>query len=165
MSTHKLFSRGFCALAVAAAAWIALSDTASAGLLRPRFIDSENAALASAGVPVSLTSAMYDPSCCAPVPVCCPQPCITYQHRGLCKVKCCGCEPPVKTVLNVTNPCTCCPVAIPVCLPSCCTGCPDVNARGALFGDGVVSYNWCCGVRVTVRFKHCGDVVVTYHHA
>ena len=93
---------------------------------------------------------------------CCPTPCVKYRHVGLHKVKCCGCEPPVSTALCVKNPCTCCPVVVPVCLPACCCGEPKVSCRPTLLAQGEVTYDWCCGVRVTVRFQKCGDVLVTY---
>ena len=48
----------------------------------------------------------------------CPAPCITYRYRG-CRDICCGCPTPIKTVLQVKNPCTCCVVDVPVCLPGC----------------------------------------------
>jgi hypothetical protein len=98
--------------------------------------------------------------CCAPQPVCCPKPCITYHHRG--PKLCCGCcQPPVPTVLSVKNPCTCCPVDVSVCLPACCTGDPKVCCGTGLLGRDVVEYEWCCGFSVRVAFKHCGDLVVT----
>lgn len=108
--------------------------------------------------------------CAAPVPapcVCCPTPCIKYRHAllPLCKPCCDPCKPPIKAVLAVKNPCTCCPVEVPVCLPSCCCGEPKVSCRKAVLGAGVVTYDWCCGVSVTVRFDKCGDVLVTYHGA
>ncbi|MBS0209027.1 MAG: hypothetical protein JSS27_08750 [Planctomycetes bacterium] len=108
---------------------------------------------------IPMAASLNAGDCCPP---CCPTPCITYRHAGLRKVKCCGCEPPVQTVLCVSNPCTCCPVNVPVCLPSCCTGAPAVACRGGILCDGVVTYDWCCGVTVSVKFKKCGDVVVTY---
>lgn len=85
---------------------------------------------------------------------CCPQPCITYKHRGHHSV-CCGCAPSYETVLCATNPRTCCPVNIPVCVPGCCTGAPTMTCH-----HNTVRYEWCCGYRVTVRFKHNGDVKV-----
>ena len=93
----------------------------------------------------------------------CYEPCIRYRHWGR---KLCGCcEPYVGQVLCVTNPRTCCKAEVPVCLPACCTGCPTVTRRCALLGGSVVTYRWCCGVSVTVRFDRCGDVLVTYHGA
>jgi hypothetical protein len=63
-------------------------------------------------------------------------------------------------VLTATNPCTCCPVAIPVCVPGCCQGEPCVSCHRGLLCTNVVDFDWACGYRVTVRFKHNGDVVV-----
>ncbi|MBI2825826.1 MAG: hypothetical protein HYX69_14160 [Planctomycetia bacterium] len=94
-------------------------------------------------------------------PSCCPQPCIRYVHRG-CATVCCGCKPPVETVLKVVNPHTCCAVDVPVCLPACCDGCPTVASRCGILCRGVVTYDWCCGYRVVVRFDRCGDVTVVY---
>jgi hypothetical protein len=96
--------------------------------------------------------------------VCCPNPCIKYRNAILdCKVRCCDpCKPPVQMVLQVMNPCTCCPVEVPVCLPSCCCDVPTVECRKALFGSHVVSHEWCCGVEVNVRFQRDGDILVTY---
>jgi hypothetical protein len=106
-------------------------------------------------------AATADPGCCAPAPKCCPQPCITYLYRG-CRKACSGCEPPVKTTLKVVNPCTCCAGEIPVCLPACCDGCPQISSRPGLLCQGVVHYDWCCGFSVTIRFDRCGDAVVIY---
>jgi hypothetical protein len=92
--------------------------------------------------------------------VCCPQPCIIYKHRGHHRACCDCCAPPIETVLTATDPCTCCPVAIPVCVPGCCTCAPTMTCHDGLFCSGVVQYDWSCGYRVTVRFKHNGDVVV-----
>ena len=48
---------------------------------------------------MNLTSTQ-PPDCCAPQPICCPKPCITYRHRG--PKLCCGCcQPGVPTVLAV----------------------------------------------------------------
>jgi hypothetical protein len=89
--------------------------------------------------------------------VCCPQPCLIYRHRGHHRV---CCAPPIETVLTATNPCTCCPVAIPVCVPACCNCAPSVSCHDGLFCAGVVNFDWSCGYRVSVRFKHNGEVVV-----
>ncbi len=97
---------------------------------------------------------------CAPQPVCCPKPCITYRHRG--PKLCCGCcEPPVQTVLLVKDPCTCCPVEVSVCLPACCKGEPTVCCGVGFLGRDVVNYEWCCGFSVRIAFKHSGDLIVT----
>ena len=93
---------------------------------------------------------------------CCPEPCITYRQRGRCRKVCCGCEPPVKTTLKVADPC-CCKTCydIPICLPACCKGEPCVTDRCGVCCKGVVVYKWCCGYKVKVVIKKCGDIVVT----
>jgi hypothetical protein len=69
----------------------------------------------------------------------------------------------VKTVLKVVNPLTCCAIDVPVCLPACCEGTPTVCSRcGLILCRSVVTYDWCCGYRVVVRFRPCGDVTVVY---
>ncbi len=79
------------------------------------------------------------------VPDCCPAPC-----------------PPTKTlVLNVTNPACCHDHAcVKVCVPACCDGPPKVCARCGILGRGIVTYEWCCGHRVTVVFTARGTVRV-----
>jgi hypothetical protein len=95
----------------------------------------------------------------APASDCCPQPCIKYRHCG--PRLCCGCEPGKTIVLKVKDPCTCCEVDVPVCLPACCQGEPTVcTGKGFLCRD-IVEYEWCCGFYVRVAFKKCGDLVVT----
>ena len=47
-------------------------------------------------------------------------------------------------------------------LPACCEGCPAVDSRCGLLCRGAVTYDWCCGYRVVVRFDRCGDVTVVY---
>jgi hypothetical protein len=89
------------------------------------------------------------------------KPCITYRDRG-CRDICCGCEPPMQTVLLVKDPVTCCCVEVPICLPPCCTDAPKVCGREGLFGRGIVDYDWCCGFSVKVTFRARGDIVVTY---
>jgi len=88
-------------------------------------------------------------------------PCITYRNRG-CLDVCCGCEPPIQTVLLVKDPVTCCCIEVPICLPPCCTDAPKVCGREGLFGRGIVDYDWCCGFSVKVTFRARGDIVVTY---
>lgn len=122
-------------------------------------------------MPMPAPVAAAAPGCAAPVPcapapcVCCPTPCIKYRHAALdlgrlCRPKCC--KPPIKAVLATKNPCTCCPVDVPVCLPGCCCGEPVVDCRKTLVGEGLVTYSWCCGVSVSIRYKKCGEVLVTY---
>jgi hypothetical protein len=143
-------SRGAAVLFVVAAV-IAASERADAGPPRVQLVALKSARVLAA-----------DPSCCTPVQACCPTPCIRYIDRT-CHKPCCGdCKPPIKTVLKVVNPVTCCPVEVPVCLPACCDGCPVVDGQRGLLCRGVVTYDWCCGYRVVVRFDRCGDVTVVY---
>jgi hypothetical protein len=105
---------------------------------------------------------MVDPSYSAAGVVCCPAPCISYRHCGrVCKSLCC--QPSLETVLSVKSPCSCSAVCVPVCLPACCLECePAVSCRHGLFAQGIVTYDYACGVSVTVRFKHHGEIIVTY---
>lgn len=112
----------------------------------------------------ALDSAIVAGCDCIVGPQCCPPTRIIYRHRGACRV-CCGCEAPIHAVLTVTDPCTCSAVEVPVCLPACCHGDPEVCSRSGLLASGIVTYEWCCGFSVTVRFKRCGDVVVVTHGA
>jgi len=69
--------------------------------------------------------------------------------------------PPKKIVLVVKDPCYCdCSLEVPICLPSCCKGEPCVTSRCGVLCRGVVTYKWCCGFRVKVIFRNCGDVLV-----
>ena len=105
-----------------------------------------------------------EPTCGAAA--CCPtQPCIKYHHKHAHRhKKACGCcpEPTYETVLTPTSPETCCTVAVPVCLPACCQGCPCETSRCTLLGCGQVRYDYACGCSVIVRFQKCGDILVIY---
>src|SRR5260221_11404258 len=94
-------------------------------------------------------------------------PCIEYRHHGR-PICCCDCNAPpeIKTVLMGKDPncCDCC-LAVPICLPGCCTDEPCVCSRCGIVGRGIVRYDYSCGVRVTVTFRARGDIVVTYLHA
>jgi hypothetical protein len=93
---------------------------------------------------------------------------IRYRHEWvpgkLDKRVCCTCDPPARAVLQVTDPCCRrCPVEIPVCVPVCCTGTPQVKSRCGLLGRGYITYEWCCGFTIRVVFQLDGDIVVHYH--
>jgi hypothetical protein len=93
--------------------------------------------------------------------ICCPERCITYKAHRPCRKTCCDCAAPVQTVLLVKDPCVCgCLVNVPVCLPACCTGAPEVCCHRGLLGRAVVEYEWCCGYRVKIVFDRCGDLIV-----
>jgi hypothetical protein len=94
--------------------------------------------------------------------VCCPQRCFDYKHHFHCKRF--RCSPTIETVLLVKDPCVCgCFVEVPVCLPVCCTGAPEVDCHRGLLGRDVVEYDWCCGYKVKVVFDRRGDVTVHYY--
>ena len=85
---------------------------------------------------------------------CAPKYCIEYRkhhvRRRVC-CDCCGCcVEPYTTMLQVTDPCTCCPIEVPVCVPGCCTDAPCVSCRRGLFGRTITEYTWCCGYRVRI---------------
>ena len=143
------------ALALAIVA-LASADRADARMSRA----SRDAKAALASNVRSVASVQSEPIP-APCGGCCPAPCVTYRYKG-CQDVCCGCEAPLKTVLQVNDPCTCCPIEVPVCLPGCCEGVPKVCQDRGLFGRHVVWYDWCCGFSVKVTFKKTGDIIVTY---
>lgn len=97
--------------------------------------------------------------CCGPV--CCYNPCIKYVDA--CRAKrCSDCGPKIETVLLVKDPCTCCLVQVPVCIPACCCGEPCVDARIGLLGTGKVFFKWDCGYELKVAFAKTGDIKVVY---
>jgi len=113
----------------------------------------------------------FEPACgaveptCGAAPCCPTQPCIKYHHKHAHRHKhACGCcaEPTYETVLSPTSPETGCTVAVPVCLPACCQGCPCESSRSTLFGCGQVRYDYACGCSVIVRFQKSGDILVIY---
>lgn len=107
------------------------------------------------------TCATPAPPCCPPP--CCPKPCITYRHKCVCKRVCCGCTQPapISITLNVKDPCTCCPVEIPLCIPGCTTGEPTVACGTGIFCRPTLTYTWANGYAAKVSFKHNGDIIVT----
>jgi hypothetical protein len=158
-----------CGLAIAV---LAAGLPASAGL----FGNHRHAAgCADPGCAVEPGCSAFEPACpvepsccfepgCAAEP-CCPAPCIKYRHKHAHRHKHdCGCcpEPTYETVLHATSPETCKTVAVPVCLPVCCQGCPCETSRCTLFGCGQVRYDYACGCSVIVRFQKGGDILVTY---
>lgn len=132
-----------------AVAMVAGSLTAEAGLLSGRQVVPP--------VRVAAVSTKHDES---GVPKCCDERCVSYRHHGRLRKTCCGCEPPIQAVLQVVDPCCCCSIDVPVCLPACCTGPPEVCNRKGLFKRDVVEYSWCCGYRIRIVFDRCGDLTV-----
>jgi hypothetical protein len=91
---------------------------------------------------------------------CCGTRCITYRDHCRCKKTCCDCAAPIQVVLQVKDPCRCCFVEVPVCVPACCKGVPEVSCGRGLLCRDTVTYSWCCGFRVKVVFDRCGDLIV-----
>jgi len=160
-----------CGLAVAFVLGIGAGADAGFGHRHHRHFEPGCAAVEPGCSAFAPASCAVEPSCgfeadCGPVSCCPTNPCITYRHK-LCHRHrhghggCCE-EPTYETVLDVTSPETGCTVAVPVCLPACCQGCPCETSRCTLLGCGQVRYDYCCGVSVIVRFQKCGDVRVIY---
>lgn len=157
--------RGLVVMSLACVALVLVAGSASlaeAGLLikaEPKVKAKPVSALV-----LAKSATLADPSCCAPAPapvVCCKQPCITYKHHCTLRRTCCDCcKPPLKIVLKVQDPCTCCTYDVPVCLPGCCCGEPVVCDKVGILGRASVTYEWCCGYRVKVVFDRCGDITV-----
>lgn len=96
---------------------------------------------------------------CEPVK-CCPRNVCYRHHPG------CGCYDPCKKmelILQVKDPCTCCLVEVPVCIPACCTAAPSVCCYQGFLRRQVVEYSWSCGFYLKVVFDRCGDVTVHYY--
>lgn len=96
---------------------------------------------------------------CEPVK-CCPRNICYRHHPG------CGCYDPCKKmdlILQVKDPCACCVVEVPVCIPACCTTAPTVCCYKGFLRRQVVEYSWACGFKLKVVFDRCGDIVVHYY--
>ena len=157
-----------CGLAVALS--FAVASLADAGFGHRRHADPGCAAPEGVGCSQFEPGCALEPSCglepdCG-AETCCPtNPCIKYRHKHAHKHKCakgCCAEPTYETVLNPTSPETCKTVAVPVCLPACCQGCPCETSRCTLLGCGQVRYDYACGCSVIIRFQKHGDILVTY---
>jgi hypothetical protein len=68
----------------------------------------------------------------------------------------------MNVVLQVKQPCTCCLIEVPVCIPTCCTGNPTVCCYCGCFGRTIVAYSWSCGVTVEIVFRRNGCYFVRY---
>lgn len=91
---------------------------------------------------------------------CCPRDICYRHHKG------CVCFDPCKTtplVLQVKDPCACCLVEVPVCMPTCCSGDPKVCCHKGFMHRQVVEYSWDCGFSLKVVFDRKGDIVVHYY--
>lgn len=92
----------------------------------------------------------------ANVAPCSCERCIIYKHL---RPRCEPCGPRYETVLFAKDPCTCCDVQVPVCLPTCCTGEPQICCKGLR----VTEYTWCTGYKVRVIVAGNGKVIVHYN--
>lgn len=68
----------------------------------------------------------------------------------------------VELMMITQNPADGCLYEIPLCIPECCVGEPQVTSYCGLFGRGVVKYCYACGLEVEVKFRLRGDVEVEY---
>jgi hypothetical protein len=164
-------SLSLCGLAAALVLGMGAGADAGFGHRHHRHCEPDCAAVEPGCSAFTPASCAVEPSCgfepdCGPVSCCPTNPCSTSRHKHCHRHRhgrggCCE-EPTYETVLDVTSPETGCTVAVPVCLPACCQGCPCETSRCTLLGCGQVRYDYCCGVSVIVRFQKCGDIKVTY---
>jgi hypothetical protein len=69
----------------------------------------------------------------------------------------------VELIMVALNPADGCLYEIPLCIPACVTGEPQMKSYRGLFGRGVVRYCYPCGFEVIVKFREIrGDVRVDY---
>jgi hypothetical protein len=151
MIVHKKWTARFVALA-ALLLLLVLAPVAEARIVRRSNQPPANPQPAAAA-PAS--------AACAPV-VCCPRDICYRHHKG------CGCYDPCKKmelILQVKDPCSCCLVEVPVCIPACCMTNPHVCCHKGFLGRQVVEYSWDCGFRLTVVFDRRGDITVHYYGA
>ena len=112
-------------------------------------------------VPYQKSMVPYQKPVVGYAPPCCDQRKITYRkHHRLRRVCCDPCLPPLNMVLQVPDPCTGCPIDVPVCVPACCADLPKVCPRKGLLGRRITEFEWCCGYRIKVVVKHNGDLIV-----
>ncbi len=92
---------------------------------------------------------------------CAPKYCISYRkHHAFRRVCCDSCVQPYTAMLSITDPCTRCPVEVPVCVPGCCTDAPKVSCRRGLFGRTITEFMWCCGFRAKIVLTRRNDITV-----
>jgi hypothetical protein len=88
---------------------------------------------------------------------------ISYRtHRSARRMLRCQAAVPFNVIAEHPDPCACCAVEVPLCIPCCCTGAPAVTSDCGILGRGKVEYCWPCGFSATVVFRARGDVVVHY---
>lgn len=95
---------------------------------------------------------------------CCPSVPIDYDYKHRAR-RWYGSEPPIEMIMMVDDPADGldCLFEVPLCLPACCTGDPQMRCWTGIFGRGFVEYRWPCGFQVEVEFKHRkGEIEVDY---
>lgn len=98
-------------------------------------------------------------------PVCCPIEVLDYRTTLSAKraYRCYGPGVPVSVCVDNPADCTCTNFEVPLCVPACCTGAPQVcNATTGLLGRGKVDLVWDCGFTATVVFRVHGGAIVVY---
>jgi hypothetical protein len=93
------------------------------------------------------------------LPICCDRD-VAYRHHHP-RTEPCGARH--EAVLLVKDPCACCLVQVPVCLPCCCQGEPEVCSHKGVLCRDVTEFTWCSGYRVRVVIDRHGCVVVHYN--
>jgi hypothetical protein len=69
----------------------------------------------------------------------------------------------ISFVMLTKDPTGSCAYEIPMSIPACCVGDPQISAREGIFGRGIVEYRWANGFRAIVKFRHVlGDIRVDY---
>jgi hypothetical protein len=69
----------------------------------------------------------------------------------------------VSILMLTKDPADGCYYQIPLTVPTCCVGEPRVSGGRGLLGRGIVAYEWPCGFKAKIKFRHIlGDVKVDY---
>ncbi len=69
----------------------------------------------------------------------------------------------IRIVVLTQDPAEGCYYQIPLIVPACCVGEPSVSGGRGLLGRGIVAYEWPCGFKAKIKFRHIlGDVKVDY---
>jgi hypothetical protein len=69
----------------------------------------------------------------------------------------------INIAMLTQDPADGCYYQIPLTIPACCVGEPSVSGGRGLLGRGIVAYEWPCGFKAKIKFRHIlGDVKVDY---
>lgn len=104
---------------------------------------------------INVAPTAYAPAAPVQLPICCDR-CIDYV---VLRPRLQPCGPTFETTLLVKDAWACCYVPVKMCLPACCTGEPEICAKG----KHVVEYTWCSGYKVRVILTKHGKVFVHYN--